>query len=307
MTTASLLRTAMALGAVGLLVLTGCNGGAAPVGGAAPSAPLSLLDRAPVASEAEIAASPTAAAIRERGQLLIGGELDLPLMSQRNPITGETVGFDATLGKLLAKYLIGEPNLKVVRSISETREAVLQTGTVDAVISTYTITPERARKISFAGPYLVSGQAIATLSTENRISTPADLAGKKVVAVSGTTSVDAIKRSAPGVQLTTFGAATECIQALEAGSAVAYVHDMTLLAGTAQLNDKIQIVSEPFTDESYGIGIRHGDESFKEFVNDWLVKIQQSGLWGENWTETLGQVVPGDPPKPPPIGSVPGS
>ncbi|AXB47844.1 glutamate ABC transporter substrate-binding protein [Amycolatopsis albispora] len=305
MTTASWLRTGLALGAVCLVALSGCSGGQAPP--AAPPAQLSLLDRAPVASAAEIAASPTAAAIRERGQLLVGGELDLPLMSQRNPITGETVGFDATLGKLLAKYLIGEPNVKVVRSISETREAVLQTGTVDVVISTYTITPQRAEKISFAGPYLVSGQAIATLSTENKISTPADLAGKKVVAVSGTTSVDAIKQSAPGVQLTTYGAATECIQALEAGTAVAYVHDMTLLAGTAQLNDKIQIVSEPFTEEAYGIGIRHGDEAFKKVVNDWLGKIQQSGLWGENWTETLGQVVPGDPPKPPAIGSVPGS
>ncbi|WP_307795990.1 glutamate ABC transporter substrate-binding protein [Amycolatopsis sp. 195334CR] len=302
MTTRSWLRN----GVAALLVLTGCSA-APPSGPAAPAGPLSLLDRAPVATAEEVAASPTAAAIRERGQLLVGGELDLPLMSQRNPITGETVGFDATLGKLLAKYIIGEPNVKVVRSISETRESVLQTGTVDAVISTYTITPQRAEKIGFAGPYLVSGQAIATLSSENRISTPADLAGKKVVAVSGTTSVDAIRQSAPGVQLTTFGAATECIQALEAGTAVAYVHDMTLLAGTAQLNDKIQIVSEPFTEEAYGIGIRHGDEAFKKFVNEWLTKIEQSGLWGENWTDTLGRVVPGDPPKPPAIGSVPGS
>ncbi|MGC7094213.1 glutamate ABC transporter substrate-binding protein [Amycolatopsis lurida] len=300
---------AMATAVAGLLALTACGGPNTPGGpGVSPApGPGGLLDRAPVATEAELAASPTAAAIRARGQLIIGSELDLPLLSERNSITGETEGFDATLAKLLAKYIIGETSVKIAKATPETREALLQVGTVDAVIRIYTITPQRAQKVAFAGPYLMSGQSIATLSRERSITKPADLDGKSVVAVAGTTSVDALKRVAPDAQVRTFGTANECIQALEAGQAVAYVHDLTVLAGAARLNDKIRVIGEPFTSEPYGIGLPRGDTEFKKFVNDWLGKIVQSGIWEELWKESLGTVVAGQPPAPPQIGSVPGS
>ncbi|MBN6040923.1 glutamate ABC transporter substrate-binding protein [Amycolatopsis sp. 195334CR] len=276
-------------------------------GQAAPPHPLTLLDRAPVATDAEVAASPTAATIRRRGQLIVGGQLDLPLLSERNSITGETEGFDATLGKLLAKYLLGESTVKIVTATPETKETLLQVGTVDAVIRIYTITPERAQKVAFAGPYLRSGQAIATLDQERSIAKPADLNHRPVVAVAGTTSVDALREVAPKAKLETFGSTNECVQALESGRAVAYVHDLTALAGAARLNDRIQIVGEPFTSEPYGIGLPRGDAAFKEFVNGWLDKIVRSGLWAELWQSTLGTVVTGPPPEPPQLGSVPGS
>ena len=52
------------------------------------------------------------------------------------------------------------PSLEVQQVTSDTRETVLVNGTVKAVVATYTITPERAKKIDFAGPYYASSQAI---------------------------------------------------------------------------------------------------------------------------------------------------
>ncbi|MGA6162404.1 glutamate ABC transporter substrate-binding protein [Amycolatopsis magusensis] len=289
-----------------LAAVTACDDSDTPRPAVPPSAP-TLLDRAPVAGAVEVAASPTAAAIRRRGQLIVGGQWDLPLLSERNSITGETEGFDATLGKLLAKYLLGEPAVKIVNATPETKETLLQVGTVDAVIRIYTITPERAEKIAFAGPYLRSGQAIAALVQERSVTRPADLNGKPVVAVAGTTSIDALLREAPRARVETLGTTNECVQALESGRAVAYVHDLTALAGAARLNDRIRIIGEPFTSEPYGIGLPLRDAGFKQFVNDWLGKIVRSGLWAELWQTTLGTVVTGPPPTPPEIGSVPGS
>ncbi|RZQ60333.1 glutamate ABC transporter substrate-binding protein [Amycolatopsis suaedae] len=283
------------------------GGGGTPLADSSAAAPVGLVDRAPVATEAELAESPTAQAIKRRGQLLVGGELNMPLLSEQNSITGQTEGFDATLGKMLAKYIIGEPNVQVVQSTPETREAVLQTGTVDAVIRIYTITPQRAEKVAFAGPYLISGQSIATLRSESRIGKVEDLAGRDVAALAGSTSADAVERQVPTAKLTTFGTPAECVQALETGRVDAYVHDLTVLAGAARLNDKIQIVGQPFTSDPYGIGIRRGDDAFKRFVNTWLQKIEQAGIWEQAWRDSLGTVVAGQPPSPPVIGSVPGS
>lgn len=267
---------------------------------------LSIVARAPVASEQELATSPTAQAIRARGVLVNGTETTMPLLSQRNPATGQIVGFDALLAKMLAKYIVGEPRVKHVTATGATREALLRVGTVDVVIHAYTITADRAEKVSFAGPYLVSGAALATLKKTDGINGLSDLKGRTVLAIKGATSVQAIHERVPRANIVTYKTAEQCVQALESGQGIAYVHDLTILAGNALMNSKIEIVTQPFTKEPYGIGIPHGDQAFKRFINDWLRKIQRAGLWKEAWEKTLGQVA-GKPPEPPKIGSVLGS
>lgn len=263
-----------------------------------------IVARAPVASEKVLASSPAAQAIRERGVLLNGTEVGLPLLSQRNPATGQVTGFDATIAKMLAKYIIGEPNVKQVTATGQTRESLLQVGTVDVVVHAYTMTKERAKKVSFAGPYFVSGAAIATLKSTEGIAAPGDLTGKTVCAIEGSTHIDAIEEQAPQAKIETVKTAPECVQALESGKAAAYVHDLAILAGTAALNEKIKIADEPFTQEPYGIGIPNGQQAFEKLINDWLAKIQQKGLWQKAWDRSFGKVA-GDTPEPPKIGTPP--
>jgi len=296
------LLTAVALGAA-----TACSasGGAVPDDSGA-GQEQSLLDRAPVATEADLAASPTAQAIKQRGQILIGSQLDTPLLSQQNPTTGQTEGFDAILGRLLAKYILGRPNTKIVNSTSQIREALLQNSTVDVVLHTYSITPTRAEKVSFAGPYFVSGPAIMGRKGDSSVTKPQDLKGKKVLAVTNSTGAAMIEQYEPA-QIITLSTNSECMAALEQGRADAYVNDLTQLAGNAVTNDKVQVNSGTFGQDPYGIGIRHGDEAFKQFLNDWLKKIEDAGLWQEAYKQTLGTVIPGDAPTPPSTGSVPGS
>ncbi|WP_020668826.1 glutamate ABC transporter substrate-binding protein [Amycolatopsis nigrescens] len=295
-------RLALLLGAALMLGSCAADNAAVPTGKDS-----GLFDRAPVAGAEAIANSPTAKAVRERGELVVGGSLDAPLLSQQNPITGETEGFDATLGKLLAKYILGQPKVKITNATSETREALLQNGTVDAVFQTYTITPVRAQKVLFAGPYLLSGQAIATVKGKTGITGPADLNGKTVLAGANTPGVPAIEQHAPDAEVLTFPTDPECVQALTQGRAEAYVQDLTLLAANAHKGDDLRIVGEPFTSDPYGIGLPPGDPEFKTFVNNWLKQIQDAGIWQQAWRDSLGTVMTTGPPAPPAIGSVPGS
>lgn len=267
----------------------------------------SVVAKAPVAKAAAILPGSTMERIKKRGELVVAEALDAPLLSQQDPTTGKVEGFDADLAKALAVYILGKPKVKIVNPSTETREALLQNGTVDVVFNTYTITTQRAQQVAFAGPYFTSGLAVAVQSGNKTIKSVSDLAGKTVIVGANTPAVTEVPKQAKGAKIVSFATDPECVQALVQGRGDAYVQDITLLASDAKSNTKMKVVGEPFTQEPYGIGLKRGDAQFKSFVNDWLKTIEKDGLWTKVWKGTLGTVVQAAPPTPPAIGSVPGS
>jgi glutamate transport system substrate-binding protein len=304
----------LAVVAAATLSLAACSGGDAAVPGADPSSSASsngldaVYSNAVVADAAALLPDSTMAKIKERGKLIVAEALDAPLLSQQDPSNPDDVeGFDADLAKLLAIYIIGKPNVEIVPPASETREALLANGTVDVVFNTYTITTERAAQVDFAGPYLQSGLAVAVKADNTDIKGIDDLGGKNVIVGANTPAVTAVPEKQPTAKLVSFATDPEAIQALTQGRGDAYVQDFTLLASDAASNDAIKVVGQPFTTESYGIGLKHDDADFKKFINDWLLKIQKDGSWGKVWDATLGSAVESTTPDAPEIGSVPGS
>ncbi|MET3566845.1 glutamate transport system substrate-binding protein [Leifsonia sp. 563] len=292
------------------LAVTACSGNTALPGSDASSTASgdSVLAGAPVAKADLILSDSTMEKIKKRGKLIVAEALDAPLLSQQDPTDPQKVnGFDAELAKLLAIYIIGKPNVEIVPPASETREAMLQNDTVDVVFNTYTITEERAKQVDFAGPYFESGLAVAVKSDNKDIKSYKDLDGKNVIVGANTPAVTEVPKIAPKATVTAFGTDPAAVQALIQGRGDAYVQDYTLLASDAASEKQIKVVGQPFTKEPYGIGLKHGDDDFKKFVNEWLKTIQKDGQWGKAWKTTLGTVTDSDIPTPPEIGSVPGS
>jgi glutamate transport system substrate-binding protein len=296
------------------LAVSACSSGTTPVPGATSGGAATgtgsdaLLAKAPIATTDLIIPGSTMEAIKKRGKLIVGEALDAPLLSQQDPTKPDSVtGFDAELAKMLATYILGKPSVEIVPPASETREAMLANATVDVVFNTYTITPERAKQINFAGPYFTSGLAVAVKSDNTTIKGISDLGGKKVIVGANTPAVTAVPAKAPTATLVSFATDPQAVQALIQGRGEAYVQDYTLLASDAASEKQIKVVGQPFTSEPYGIGLKLGDSKFKEFINTWLTTIQKDGLWGQAWKTTLGTVVDSSIPTPPAIGSVPGS
>jgi glutamate transport system substrate-binding protein len=303
-------RVLLAVTSALAVMLAGCGSGgesAVPPAGGATTSP-DLLKDAPVADAAAILPGSTMERIKKRGKLIVAEALDAPLLSQQNPTNpDEVTGFDADLAKLLAVYILGKPEVEIVPPATETREALLANGTVDVVFNTYTITPERAEQVTFAGPYFESGLAVAVKTGNTDIKGIDDLGGKTVIVGANTPAVTEVPKRQPTANVISFGTDPQAVTALLQGRGDAYVQDLTLLASNAKANPQLTVVGNPFTTEPYGIGLKHGDDDFKTFVNDWLKKIQDDGQWAQAWKNSLGTVVESDPPTPPAIGSVPGS
>ncbi len=137
--------------------------------------------KGPVASAETIAASPWASKIKQAGTLRLGGTQTSNLFSLLNEKDGRMRGFDAGLAQLLTRYILGDAaKIQFTQVTSSTREQVLINDQVDLVLATYSITPARAEKISFAGPYYTSQAGVLVKASNKAIQSYNDLAGKKV-------------------------------------------------------------------------------------------------------------------------------
>lgn len=303
--------TALLLATIASLSLSGCasSGKLAGPGATSSAAGSDSIDKvltdAPVANS--VAAGTLMAQVKQAGVLKVGGTDAGPVFSIKDPLTGKLTGFDADLSMMLAKYIIGKPSTSLTITSVATREALLQNNTVDTVFATYTITPARADKVDFAGPYYTSGDAILVKKTNTAITKVDDLNGKTVATESNSTAASDIAKFAPQAKVVLFADDNSCVQAVQQGRADAYVLDQGILLGDATKATDVKVVGEPFTQEPYGIGTPKQNPEMKKFVDDWLTKIEASGLWARLYKLTIGTVVTGDVPTPPKIGSVPGS
>jgi glutamate transport system substrate-binding protein len=132
-----------------------------------------------------------------------------------------------------------------------------------------------------------------------------DLNGKKVCTVAGSTSEKNLRAKAPQAEVTLLPTYSQCAEELSNGRVVAETTDAPILAGLVQQsNGAFKLVNAPFTDEPYGIGLKKGDQAFRDFLNDRLQTIEKSGQWTTAYKDTLGKLGLSTP-EPPPIDRYP--
>ncbi|WP_339621655.1 glutamate ABC transporter substrate-binding protein [uncultured Salinibacterium sp.] len=239
----------------------------------------------------EFDAGTTMADLADAGKITIGTKFDQPLFGLKGP-SGDPVGFDVEIGKIIAASLgISEDNIEWKETVSANRETFIENGTVDIVIATYTINDTRKEVISFAGPYYNAGQDILVLEgNPEGITGPEDLEGKGVCSVAGSTSEKNIAEY--NVDLITTDAYSACLEPLRSGKVVAVTTDNVILAGLADQNaGEFEVLSNPFTEEPYGIGLERDDDAFRDYINDVLENSYSDGSWDAAWEATAGKVL----------------
>ncbi|MEV6251935.1 glutamate ABC transporter substrate-binding protein [Nocardia sp. NPDC051911] len=218
-------------------------------------------------------------AIRARGRLLVGLDTGSNLFSYRDPISGAIVGFDADIAREVARDLLGSPDLIEFRSLgSAERETALQNRTVDLVAKTMTINCERREKVTFSTVYLRANQRVLAVKNSG-IRSLADLAGRRVCIVSGTTSLEHMRRDQPAATILTVPSWADCLVVLQQRQVDAVSTDDAVLAGLAAQDPYTELVGGSISEEPYGIGITKGNDDLVRFVNGTLERIRNDGTW----------------------------
>ncbi|WP_244932183.1 glutamate ABC transporter substrate-binding protein [Nocardioides sp. W7] len=311
MTTRTIRRSAVGAVLVLALALAACGYDATEVA-PAPSPEVKLVEAAPQACTDYLDSyapdgddrTPALDAIRDRGRLIVGVSGDTRLLGARDPLkAGQPIeGFDIDIATRIAEELFGDPTrieLKVITAGQ--RVDYLKDDTVDIVARNMTMNCDRWEEIAFSAQYYAASQKVLVAKDdEASYSGPASLAGQRVCAPAGSTSITNIVEKVPEVVPVAAINHTGCLVLFQNGEVDAITGDDTVLAGLAA-QDPYAVVpqQEKITDEPYGIGVNADNVDLVRFVNDVLERMRTDGSWQASYDRWLAPALgKGSQPQP---------
>ncbi len=234
-------------------------------------------------------AQSTLEVVKKRGKLLAGVKTDFPPFGTVDA-AGKNLGFDVDVAHLFAKALFRDENqVELVAVTSGNRIPFLQSGKVDIIIATVTITDERRQVVEFSEPYFMSGSLLLVprASTARGLE---DMAGKTVAVVQGAIQDKDVAELQPKADRIKFGKVSEAVLAVKGGRADAYVHDDIVILSLAKENPDLKAVGKPFVPRPYGIAVRKGDTEFIHWVNAQLAQMKKDGTYDRLWKKYFADV-----------------
>ncbi|MFC5181118.1 transporter substrate-binding domain-containing protein [Actinomadura harenae] len=229
-------------------------------------------------------AGASGSSVATKDKLIIGVYADQPGLGR---LSGSTYqGFDIEIAKQIAKFMhVKTVEFKTITA--DNREGKLQKGEVDLVVGSYSITPDRKTKVSFAGPYYVAHQSILVRASDAaQVTDVHHLAGRRVCRVKKSVSFPRVQkeRGVPVVPVDATGY-NDCLTKLVAKQLDAVSTDDLILAGLYAENAReggpaLKLVKTSFSDEPYGVGIKQGDVDGCEAVNKAITQMYQQNIPG---------------------------
>ena len=287
--------------AIALTALTAC-GGSSSSSVAASTASSAASGSAAASSEA---VSADVQAIIDRGVLKVGVKNAVKGFSFQDTLTGEYTGLEDSLAEMIAEHLGVDVEFTTVTAA--TRGELLDSGDIDCVLATFTITEERRKSWDFSTPYYTDYVSVL-VEDSSGIKALADLKDKVVGVSSGSTSARALVQemidegviTGEGFNADTFNADTwkdgisfrqyddypAISTALSAGEVNGFCVDKSILA--IYKTEGRSYIDAEFSPQEYGVATKKGSgfsAVCDELVSGWLSDGTIDGLIKENGLE----------------------
>ena len=284
--------------AIALTALTACGGSSSS--SVAASTASSAASGSAAASSGAVSAD--VQAIIDRGVLKVGVKNAVKGFSFQDTLTGEYTGLEDSLAEMIAEHLGVDVEFTTVTAA--TRGELLDSGDIDCVLATFTITEERRKSWDFSTPYYTDYVSVL-VEDSSGIKALADLKDKVVGVSSGSTSARALVQemidegviTGEGFNVDTFNADTwkdgisfrqyddypAISTALSAGEVNGFCVDKSILA--IYKTDGRSYIDAEFSPQEYGVATKKGSgfsALCDELVSGWLADGTIDGLIKEN-------------------------
>jgi polar amino acid transport system substrate-binding protein len=229
------------------------------------------------------AANNALADIRKNDRLKVGVSADSLLLASRNPLTGQIEGFDIDMARYVAQAIFNDANkIELVVISAADRIKALQDKRVDLVVRNMTMTCVRWQDIAFSAEYYQSGLKIL-VKKGDATNTLEGLAGKKVCAPNGTSTLEKVKATA-GLIPVGSPTHTGCLVLFQNGDVDAIAGDDTVLAGLVAQDPYAYVPPmQPVTSEPYGIGVNKDQVDLVRYVNRVMDTVKADGRWKQSY------------------------
>ncbi len=245
-------------------------------------------------------ASPTLDKIKAAKSINVAYSADSFPFSFAGP-NKEAAGYSIDLCKRAIEQIgrtVGEPNLKVnwlAGSVTE-RLQMVATGRADLECANTTQTQSRLANVDFSNLIFIDGGGLL-VKAGSPLNQIADLAGKRVAVLKGTTTEtrlnETLRIRAITATVVPITDAAAGVAMLDAGTVDAYAGDKVKLVGlAAQAKEpgKLALVVEDLSFEPYALALPRNDSALRLEVNKALTKVYMGGEIETIFSQWLGKL-----------------
>ncbi len=217
--------------------------------------------------------------ILSKKELVVGTAADMPPLNMTLK-NGQIVGIEPDIARLVAASLNAKLTLKTI--VFRDLLSALESGQVDMVMSSMTITPERNARVAFVGPYFASGKSILTnVDAMSRVRNTSQLNNPDttLVALKSSTSQAFVENLIPKAKLVLTDGYDEAVAMIVDHKAQAMVADYPIcVVSVARYPEKNLVTLErPLSYEPIGIALPPNDPLFWNVVQNIITSLDKGG------------------------------
>jgi polar amino acid transport system substrate-binding protein len=240
-------------------------------------------------TDASTASADQLDAIKSAGKIVCGLTVVQPF-AYNDPKTREVVGFEVDLCKILADDLKVTMEYKVLSA--DTRVPELVQGRVDILDNLMSFTKERAQIIDFSNEYVEDGFYFI-VQKDSPITKVDELSDKRISVAKGSLYQVAAVRKFPNANVIAFDDGPLAFLAMQQGKVQATVQRSAAAVGL-QLRSppgspQIRLLDPPLLVQGSGFGVRKGEDRFRNYLNEFLDRLESSGKAQQLWDKWLGK------------------
>ena len=225
--------------------------------------------------------------IKESGEIVIG------VFSDKAPFgyvdeNGAYQGYDVYFAERIAKDL--GVKVKYVSTDPASRVEYVATGKVDIILANFTVTEERAQQVDFALPYMKVMLGVVS-PDDSLITDVAQLEGKTLIVVKGTTAETYFEKNYPNVELQKYDEYADAYNALLDGRGDAFSTDNTEVLAWALSNPGFTVGIDALGNaDTIAPAVQKGNTTLLEWLNGEIEALGEENFFHADYAATLAEV-----------------
>lgn len=215
--------------------------------------------------------------------LRIGSDISFPPFEFKED--GKQKGFDIELAEAVSKEMGAKLEVKDI-TFSDLIPAV-KDNKIDAILSGFEGTEERAKDLSYSDPYLPAGYSVLT-TKDSSVKDWGDLKGKVIATQTGTTHT-AISVDFGAERVHAFEEKDNVIKALKEKKVDAIVVDTPVALYYAKHDDHLVVAGAPrISKTGLVFAVKKGNTELQKEINEALKKVKDNGTYDKIYKEWFG-------------------
>lgn len=225
--------------------------------------------------------------IQKNGKIIIATSLTTPPLGYLDE-NKQPGGYDVDLGKAIAKELGVE--YEVVDTMHNNRIPFLTTKKVDVVVQGFSITPERAKAVSFTSHPYAQDVYFIMASKDKNIKGPEDLKGLKLGVGKGLVQdIYWTEHPVEGMELVRFEDDPSLLQAMLSNKVDAMANSMFVQQAIIKENSGANFeLKFQFYADCWGLAVRQEDIQLLHWLDTFLFSYYTTGKLQDLWLKHFG-------------------